>query len=148
MIYISVFDEGVSLRFDSDANPISHDWYGSGIVDTKILKKLKVKFTDKLKGTNKEKFTLAGLNEEAMKRHIKLADPWSDEDSEELGTSLKMESIFKGTAFGRDYSAFSAYAMLLKVGLPSGTKIHNHVIAKWTPSALKRYIRKIKHHIG
>lgn len=148
MIYISVYNEGVTLRFDRDASPIYRDWYRNGILDSKISKKLMTKFTDKLEGTNKEDFTLTGLNEDAMQRHIKLADPWSEEDSDEIATTLKTESIFKGTALRRDYSVFSAYAMLLKIGLPAGVKVHNHVIAKWTPRALKRYIRKIKHQIS
>ena len=144
MIYIRVGDNNVEFRFDLYSEPLNNRWATWSLVDND---KKFMKITDHLaknkikKMQNGSEFFIASLNERAMKAHIEAC---SDPVSGVLGKSL----VFKGTTFGRNYNIFSAYAALLKVGLPDGVEVKSHVFHTWDRRALEKYIDKVSRTVG
>ncbi|HRH44450.1 MAG TPA: hypothetical protein PKY82_22635 [Pyrinomonadaceae bacterium] len=144
MIYIKVGDNNVEFRFDIYAEPLNNRWATWSLSDND---KKFMKITDHLskhklkKMTNASEFFIARLNERAMKEHV---DACKDPTKEGLDKSV----VFKGTTFGRNYNIFSAYAALLKVGLPEGTTVKSHVFHTWDRRAFEKYIVKVTQAVG
>ena len=144
MIYIRVGDNNVEFRFDLFAEPLNNKWATWSLMEsekkfTKIvdhLGKHKIK-----KMPNATEFFIASLNERAMKEHIEAC-------SNPASGVLEKSVVFKGTTFGRNYNIFSAYAALLKVGLPEGVAVKSHVFHTWDRRALEKYIDKVTKTVG
>ena len=140
MIYIRIGRENVEFRFEGDAEPLNNHWALWALDGKKATR-----YGDKCQlSTDGDLFTLAGLNEAAMRRHIAECDVMSPDSD---GSTKRKETVFKGVTLGRSYNVFSAYAMLLKIGLPANVTVHSYVVARWTGSDLKKYIRRIRNHV-
>lgn len=146
MIYIRIGKENVLFRFQTDAEPLNNNWAMSCFGSNKRDLQRMDKFLNQIhKGVEGELFMISGLNETAMRAHIRDTDALCEENLE--ATSKDKKSVFKGTTFGHSYNVFGAYAMLLKVGLPDDLKVRSHVVTAWTSKALRNYVIKIMGHL-
>lgn len=134
----------VVLQFNDEAISVNSNW-AAYCLDGKASNK----FIERAKGiVDGTQHLIWGLNESAMKRHIRDCDVFSRDEDDMSFEMLNKKFVFKGTAFGRTYNIFSASAALLKVSLPEGTIVKSHVFHTWDSRAFEKYIVKVTQTVG
>jgi hypothetical protein len=139
MIEMIIGRDNLQFRFMNEIEPLDNLWAGWALDNKRLVKYSDKKYSKGVVGG--KRFEIAGLDEEAMRKHVKACDILSMDFENTISPDTK--EVFKGTTFGRSYNVFSAYAMLLKVGLPKNVKVRNHVLFTWTAKDLERYVVNI-----
>lgn len=145
MIYLRIGDHNVEFRFDYYSKALDNHWAIWSLDESerhfqKMVNSLSENKIHKMKDTTD--YFIKGLNEKAMYSHYRQAK------GREGDGMLDKSVVFKGTRFGRRYNIFSAYAALLKAGLPENISVKSGVVAVWDREALEKYIVRITKAIG